>query len=228
VSRIRRAPCTGNARRADERRHGAGRDRSAAPWQGICVLPRGMHRKSIRIPRRNAMRNRMSRSSNGRSTGAGRRRRSTGARRGRSTGTRRAVGRRGTRRSTGRRSQGRRNQPRTASGRFASRGRGGRSSGRGRASRRSSGRSAGRSSGRSGGRSRGGRRYGPGASRSVESAMRRRKSGTLRSGRGGRGGRVTNPKQAIAIGLSEAREKGDKVPPPRGHGSSESHSASTS
>jgi hypothetical protein len=61
----------------------------------------------------------------------------------------------------------------------------------------------------------------------VESAMRRRKRGTLKSGRGGRGGRVTNPKQAIAIGLSEAREKGDKVPPPRrGNGSHESSASS--
>ena len=42
--------------------------------------------------------------------------------------------------------------------------------------------------------------------------MRRRKRGTLRSGRGGKGGRVKSRKQAIAIGLSEAREKGAKVP----------------
>ena len=46
--------------------------------------------------------------------------------------------------------------------------------------------------------------------------MRRRKSGTLRSGRGGRGGRVKSRKQAIAIGLSEARKKGAKVPRKRG------------
>ncbi len=59
------------------------------------------------------------------------------------------------------------------------------------------------------------RRYGPKAARMVESAMRRRKRGTLRSGKGGRGGRVTSRKQAIAIGLSEARAKGAKVPPPR-------------
>lgn len=56
------------------------------------------------------------------------------------------------------------------------------------------------------------RRYGPAASKSVESAMRREKKGTLRSGPGGKGGKVTNPKQAIAIGLSEARKKGAKVP----------------
>ena len=55
-------------------------------------------------------------------------------------------------------------------------------------------------------------RYGRAASRRVESAMRRRKRGTLRSGRGGRGGRVKSRKQAIAIGLSEARKKGAKVP----------------
>jgi hypothetical protein len=57
------------------------------------------------------------------------------------------------------------------------------------------------------------RRYGPAASKSVESALRREKRGTLRSGRGGKGGRVKTRKQAIAIGLSEAREKGAKVPP---------------
>ena len=59
-------------------------------------------------------------------------------------------------------------------------------------------------------------RYGRKASKSVESAMRRRKHGTLKSGRGGRGGRVTSRKQAIAIGLSEARKKGAKVPRKRG------------
>jgi hypothetical protein len=57
-----------------------------------------------------------------------------------------------------------------------------------------------------------GRRYGKGASKTVASAMRRRKRGTLRSGKGGKGGRVKSRKQAIAIGLSEAREKGQKVP----------------
>ena len=59
-------------------------------------------------------------------------------------------------------------------------------------------------------------RYGRAASRSVKSAMHRRKTGTLRSGRGGRGGRVKSRKQAIAIGLSEARKKGAKVPRKRG------------
>jgi Family of unknown function (DUF6496) len=55
-------------------------------------------------------------------------------------------------------------------------------------------------------------RYGRGAQKSVRSAMRRRKQGTLRSGKGGKGGRVKSRKQAIAIGLSEARKKGAKVP----------------
>jgi len=55
-------------------------------------------------------------------------------------------------------------------------------------------------------------RYGKAVGKSVKSAMRRKKSGTLRSGKGGKGGRVTSRKQAIAIGLSEARQKGAKVP----------------
>ena len=58
----------------------------------------------------------------------------------------------------------------------------------------------------------GGRKYGKAASKSVESAMRRRKRGTLRSGKSGHGGKVKSRKQAIAIGLSEARKKGAKVP----------------
>jgi hypothetical protein len=61
-----------------------------------------------------------------------------------------------------------------------------------------------------------GRKYGKGASKSVESAMRRRKKGTLRSGKSGKGGRVKSREQAIAIGLSEARKKGAKVPPKKG------------
>ena len=63
---------------------------------------------------------------------------------------------------------------------------------------------------------RGKRKYGTAASKRVESALRRRKRGTLRSGKGGKGGKVTSRKQAIAIGLSEARQKGAKVPPPKG------------
>jgi Family of unknown function (DUF6496) len=54
------------------------------------------------------------------------------------------------------------------------------------------------------------RKYGKAASKLVERAMRRRKKGTLKSGRGGR--TVKSRKQAIAIGLSEARKKGAKVP----------------
>jgi hypothetical protein len=59
------------------------------------------------------------------------------------------------------------------------------------------------------------RKYGKAASKRVESAMKKRKKGTLRSGRGGKGGKVTSRKQAIAIGLSEARAKGAKVPKKR-------------
>ncbi len=56
------------------------------------------------------------------------------------------------------------------------------------------------------------RKYGRAAGKSVESAMRRRKRGSLRSGKSGKGGKVKSRKQAIAIGLSEARKKGAKVP----------------
>ena len=52
-------------------------------------------------------------------------------------------------------------------------------------------------------------KYSKGASKTVKSAMRRRKRGTLKSGSGRK---VTSRKQAIAMGLSEAREKGAKVP----------------
>jgi hypothetical protein len=55
-------------------------------------------------------------------------------------------------------------------------------------------------------------KYGKAASKSVESALHREKRGTLWSGEGGKGGKVTSRKQAIAIGLSEARKKGAKVP----------------
>ena len=57
-------------------------------------------------------------------------------------------------------------------------------------------------------------RYGKAASKTVKSAMRRRKRGTLKSGRSGK--KVTSRKQAVAIGLSEARKKGAKVPRKRG------------
>jgi hypothetical protein len=58
------------------------------------------------------------------------------------------------------------------------------------------------------------KKYGKAAGKRVESAMRRKKRGTLKSGRSGK--KVTSRKQAIAIGLSEAREKGAKVPRKRG------------
>lgn len=58
------------------------------------------------------------------------------------------------------------------------------------------------------------RKYSRGASKDVERAMKKRKRGTLRSGRSGK--KVTSRKQAIAIGLSEARQKGKKVPKARG------------
>jgi len=56
------------------------------------------------------------------------------------------------------------------------------------------------------------RKYGKAAGKSVERALRLEKEGKLRSGRGGKGGKVTSRKQAIAIGLSEARKRGAKVP----------------
>ena len=58
----------------------------------------------------------------------------------------------------------------------------------------------------------GGRKYGKAASKRVKSAMHRRKKGTLRSSSGAK---VKSRKQAIAIGLSEARSKGAKVPKKR-------------
>ena len=59
------------------------------------------------------------------------------------------------------------------------------------------------------------RKYSRSVSRDVERVMKKRKKGTLRSGKGGRGGKVTSRKQAIAIGLSEARKEGKKVPKKR-------------
>ena len=59
-------------------------------------------------------------------------------------------------------------------------------------------------------RSSGRKKYGRKASEKVERAMHERKRGTLRSGRSGK--KVTSRKQAIAIGLSEARRAGGKVP----------------
>ena len=53
-------------------------------------------------------------------------------------------------------------------------------------------------------------KYGKKASKKVEKAMHERKRGTLKSGKSGK--KVTSKKQAIAIGLSEARKEGAKVP----------------
>ena len=56
------------------------------------------------------------------------------------------------------------------------------------------------------------RRYSRSAGKDVEREMRAFKQGKLKSGRGGKGGKVKSRKQAIAIGLSEARKKGARVP----------------
>ena len=64
-------------------------------------------------------------------------------------------------------------------------------------------------------------KYGKKAQRKVKRAMHERKHGTLRSGRSGK--RVTSRKQAIAIGLSEARKAGGKVPKKRKRSRSRAH-----
>ena len=56
-----------------------------------------------------------------------------------------------------------------------------------------------------------GRKYSSGVGKQVKTEMHEMHEGKLKSGRSGK--KVTNPKQAIAIGLSEARKKGEKVPP---------------
>jgi hypothetical protein len=56
------------------------------------------------------------------------------------------------------------------------------------------------------------RKYPKSASKDVENALHREKRGQLKSGKGGKGGTVRSRRQAIAIGLSEARAKGKKVP----------------
>ena len=56
------------------------------------------------------------------------------------------------------------------------------------------------------------RKYGEAAGKSVERVMKKRNKGTLKSGKGGKGGTVTSRNQAIAIGISEARKAGAKVP----------------
>jgi hypothetical protein len=56
------------------------------------------------------------------------------------------------------------------------------------------------------------RKYSKSAGKDVERAVKREQAGKLKSGKGGKGGTVKSRKQAIAIGLSEARAKGKKVP----------------
>jgi hypothetical protein len=56
------------------------------------------------------------------------------------------------------------------------------------------------------------RKYGKAAQKSVKTALHRKKKGNLKSGPGGKGGKVKSRKQAIAIGLSKARNNGAKVP----------------
>ncbi len=70
----------------------------------------------------------------------------------------------------------------------------------------------------------GGRRYGKGASKKVERAMHERKRGKLKSG--GSGKTVKSKKQAIAIGLSEARRAGKKVPKKKSSGGRKKKSSS--
>lgn len=55
-------------------------------------------------------------------------------------------------------------------------------------------------------------KYSKSAGTDVKRAVKKQKKGTLKSGKGGKGGTVKSRKQAIAIGLSEARKKGKKVP----------------
>ena len=56
------------------------------------------------------------------------------------------------------------------------------------------------------------RKYSPSASEDVKREMHKFKRGTLKSGKGGKGGTVKSRQQAIAIGLSEARKEGKRVP----------------
>ena len=67
-------------------------------------------------------------------------------------------------------------------------------------------------------------RYGKKAQDKVEKAMHEMKHGELKSGRSGK--KVTNPRQAIAIGLSEAREEGGKVPSPESSSTKKGRSSS--
>ncbi len=59
------------------------------------------------------------------------------------------------------------------------------------------------------------RKYSKAASKKVERTLHEEKRGTLKSGKGGKGGTVKSRKQAIAIGLSEARKEGKRVPKKR-------------
>src|SRR5665213_2820480 len=61
-------------------------------------------------------------------------------------------------------------------------------------------------------------KYSRSAGKDVERAMHRRKKGKLKRGKGGKGGKVKSRKQAIAIGLSEARKKGKKAPQKKSSG----------
>jgi hypothetical protein len=67
------------------------------------------------------------------------------------------------------------------------------------------------------------RRYSKSAGRKVAKVMRERKRGTLRSGSSGK--KVSRRKQAVAIGLSEARRAGEAVPPPPGDSKSSKKSS---
>jgi hypothetical protein len=69
-------------------------------------------------------------------------------------------------------------------------------------------------------------KYGKKAQEKVERAMHEMKEGKLKSGRSGK--TVTNPKQAVAIGLSEARKSGAKMPPPPKGSSSKKSSSKKS
>ena len=63
------------------------------------------------------------------------------------------------------------------------------------------------------------KKYGKKAGAKVKRAMHKKKEGSLKSGKGGKGGKVKSRKQAIAIGLSEARKEGAKVPKKKRGGS---------
>ena len=70
------------------------------------------------------------------------------------------------------------------------------------------------------------RKYSPAAGADVEREMKAMQEGKLTIGRSGK--KVTNPKQAIAIGLSEARKEGKKVPPPPARSAAKKSSAKKS